>query len=140
MSLSKQLRTRFHRFPLLGSKKSAPVDYILVQQRADWLTVKKIWPDGTWFMPWGGERTTAAEMDDVTRATLIDLWAYEDLKGTSKLMGMKLDPGKFYANPVPEDWRPSESLYRKMAFKSRYADQVVNHVVGRLSSLNRLRA
>ena len=138
MSLTQQLRTRFHRFPLVGHKKTAPVDHIAARFREDWIKVTKIWPDGTWTMPWGGGG--GAVMDDVTRGTLIDLWAYEDLKGTGKLFGMRLDAAKFHANPIPDDWKPSEKLYRKHAVKERYADPVINHVVGRLGVLGVLRA
>jgi hypothetical protein len=137
MSLTKQLRTRFQRFPLVGHRKSAPVDYIASRYKEDWIKVTKIWPDGTWTMPWGGGGT--AVMDDVTRGTLIDLWAYEDLKSTGKLFGLRLDPAKFHANPIPDDWQPSEKLYRKQALSGRYAPQVVTHVVTQLGARGLLR-
>lgn len=140
MSLTQQLRTRFHRVPLLGFKKTAPADYIHAQYQADWKTITKVWPDGTWTMKWGGGSTTGAVMDDVTRGFLVDLWAYEDLRSTGKFFGMKLDAAKFTANPIPDDWYPSEKQYRKYALKQRCADAVANHVVERLRNLGHLKA
>lgn len=138
MSLTQQLRTRFHRVPLIGFKKTAPADYIHAQHQADWRTVTKLWPDGTWTMKWGGG--AAAVMDDVIRGVLVDLWGYEDLRSTGKFFGMKLDAAKFTANPIPDDWRPSEKLYRKFAPKQNHAPAVANHIVERLRNLGHLRA
>lgn len=115
MSLSKRVRAAFkqlsRRNPGHGHD---PRDRSPSEK--DWQTIKNVWPDGTWTMPW--PRTPNDVMDGITQCILIDAWAVEDLRASEAAMGMQLDPAKFYANPVPDNWKPTMSAIKAVTVRS----------------------
>ena len=128
MSLTKRLyaaRTTLWRFPSNNKNTDS----------ADTRTLKTIWPDGTWNLPWGA--ATPASMDDCVRGILIDAWVIEE---RSAVESMRQGPlgGDWDPSPIPVQWQVSMAALKKSVKAENH--RFVAYVGARLEGMGRLKS